>query len=166
MIIERLRITLPWMTFWLVLSSLWAIRSFEGPAVTLAMLGVAGTLMMLFTELAYTYRKRGVLHFGSVRSWLTLHVFTGIAGPVLIIIHTGFKFYGFAGWLAIFTIFVVLSGSLGRLLFSKSHRPSGRAKEVLAIWRTVHCIITILLFSGVVVHVISVFFFGRVLAQS
>lgn len=82
-------------------------------------LGVAGLLLMLATEILYPLRKRWRgLRYGPVRSWMQWHVFTGIVGPYLALLHTGGKFHGLAGLLAVWTLMTVASGFIGRYLFT------------------------------------------------
>jgi hypothetical protein len=81
-------------------------------------LGIAGVLFMLST-LPYVLRKRWkpLAKVGSVSSWLKVHIFFGIVGPVLITFHTSFKFNGLisvAYWLM---VMVWLSGFVGRYLY-------------------------------------------------
>lgn len=82
-------------------------------------LGVLGTLLMLMTETLYSARKRlGFLSFGRLRHWLSLHIFTGIVGPALVLMHTGLEFRGLAGFTMLLTVLVVASGFLGRYIYT------------------------------------------------
>ena len=58
-------------------------------------LGIIGTTMML-TLLVYSMRKRNIIFrsIGQVGSWLDLHIFLGIMGPLFVILHTSFKLNG------------------------------------------------------------------------
>ena len=58
-------------------------------------LGVVGTLLMV-VPFAYMARKRvrRSKQTGSLRTWLEIHLFCGIVGPVLVTLHTSFKFNG------------------------------------------------------------------------
>ena len=61
-------------------------------------LGILGAMLMLMTEVLYSARKRwGLIRFGQVRHWLSFHIFTGIVGPTLVLMHTGLAFRGLAG---------------------------------------------------------------------
>jgi hypothetical protein len=57
--------------------------------------GVIGTLMMLVPFL-YALRKRvkWLKQLGSQQMWLEVHFFCGLVGPVLVTLHTTFKFNG------------------------------------------------------------------------
>src|SRR5437660_237338 len=74
-------------------------------------LGIVGFLLMLFTETFYTLRKRvRRFNFGPTSAWLQVHIFTGIVGPYLVLLHTAGKLNGLAGVLTFLTVLIVLSG--------------------------------------------------------
>jgi hypothetical protein len=82
-------------------------------------LGIIGALLMLMTELLYSARKRwGLFRAGQVRHWLSFHIFTGIVGPFLVLMHTGLEFRGLAGITLGLTALVVASGFLGRYIYT------------------------------------------------
>ena len=83
-------------------------------------LGIIGTLLMVGTELLYSFRKRtSLLNWaGPVRYWLSFHIFTGIVGPFLVLMHTGLAFRGLAGISMALTFLVVGSGFIGRYLYT------------------------------------------------
>jgi hypothetical protein len=82
-------------------------------------MGVVGFLMMLSTETLYSLRKhvKGFT-YGPMRTWMQIHVFTGLVGPYLVLLHSGGKFNGLAGWLTLLTAIVVLSGMVGRYIYT------------------------------------------------
>jgi hypothetical protein len=83
-------------------------------------LGIFGTLLMLATETLYSLRKRtGLLRqAGPVRHWLSAHIFTGIVGPFLVLLHSAFDFRGLAGFTLALTVLITLSGFLGRYFYT------------------------------------------------
>jgi hypothetical protein len=83
-------------------------------------LGIVGALLMVMTELLYSLRKRTRLlnWAGPVRHWLSFHIFTGIVGPFLVLMHTGLEFRGLAGVAMLLTVIVVASGFTGRYLYT------------------------------------------------
>lgn len=82
-------------------------------------LGILGALLMLTTELLYSARKRWrIFRFGQTRHWLSFHIFTGIVGPALVLMHTGLVFRGLAGLTMLLTVLVVASGFLGRYIYT------------------------------------------------
>lgn len=82
-------------------------------------LGIGGFLLMLSTETLYSLRKRlPKFHFGPMRTWLQVHVFTGLVGPFLVLLHTGWRFNGLAGILMLVVGVVVFSGLVGRYIYT------------------------------------------------
>jgi len=82
-------------------------------------LGITGFVLMLSTETLYSLRKRlPRFHFGRMSVWLQLHVFTGLVGPCLVLLHSGWKFHGLAGALTLVVFVVVLSGLVGRYIYT------------------------------------------------
>jgi hypothetical protein len=89
-----------------------------GSVVGLA-LGVSGFLLMLAAETLYTLRKRlPKFHYGRMAAWLQGHIFAGIVGPVLVLLHGAGKFHGLAGVTAALTLTMVVSGFVGRYLYT------------------------------------------------
>ena len=86
-------------------------------------LGLAGAFAMLST-LPYAVRKRWrrLAGLGSLRGWLEMHIFFGVTGPILVTLHTSFKFNGLisaAYWLM---MAVWVSGFVGRYLYVRIPR--------------------------------------------
>ncbi len=82
-------------------------------------LGVIGFLLMLMTETLYSLRKRALRRpWGTMRSWLQFHIFTGIVGGYLVFLHAGWVFHGLAGVLTLMTLVVVASGFVGRYIYT------------------------------------------------
>ena len=82
-------------------------------------LGIIGAILMLMTETLYSARKRWrIFKYGQVRHWLSFHIFTGIVGPALVLMHTGLAFRGLAGFTMLLTVLVVASGFLGRYIYT------------------------------------------------
>jgi hypothetical protein len=85
-------------------------------------LGIAGALLML-VPLAYVIvkrvplLKRAVTRHVPMRTLLAWHIYAGVLGPVLVLIHTGHHFHSPLGIaLTAMTITVALSGYVGRSL--------------------------------------------------
>lgn len=86
-------------------------------------LGILGFLLMLMTETLYTMRKRSrKRRWGPMASWLRFHIFTGLVGPYLVLLHTSWKFNGLAGVVALMTAVVVASGFIGRYIYTSVPR--------------------------------------------
>lgn len=86
-------------------------------------LGVFGGLLMLM-PFVYMMRKRipGLRSAGSLKTWLEIHLFCGIFGPVLVTFHTSFKFNGIVSVAYWSMVAVVLSGFAGRYLYVRIPR--------------------------------------------
>jgi hypothetical protein len=86
-------------------------------------LGVVGGVLMLMPFI-YMMRKRipGLRSVGSLKTWLEIHLFCGIFGPVLVTFHTSFKFNGIVSAAYWSMVIVVLSGFVGRYLYVRIPR--------------------------------------------
>ncbi|HBY99942.1 MAG TPA: hypothetical protein DEO84_01355, partial [candidate division Zixibacteria bacterium] len=80
--------------------------------------GVIGSAFMIFM-LSYTFRKRLKLmrSWGSLNRWLDIHIYFGILGPLLVILHTSFKVQGLVAVSFWSMIAVAASGIFGRYLY-------------------------------------------------
>lgn len=82
-------------------------------------LGILGFLLMLMTETLYSLRKRSrAAKWGRMASWLEFHIFTGLVGPFLVFLHTSWKFNGLAGVVTLLMLIVVISGFVGRYIYT------------------------------------------------
>jgi len=91
-------------------------------------LGVLGFVLMIMTETLYSLRKRSKqgARWGKMASWLEFHIFTGIVGPFMVLLHPGWQFQGLAGVLSIMTFLMVFSGFFGRYIYTAIPRtPNG-----------------------------------------
>lgn len=90
-------------------------------------LGVMGFVLMLLTETLYSWRKRSrSARWGRMSAWLRFHIFTGLVGPYMVLLHTSWKFNGLAGIVTLFTLIIVLSGIVGRYIYTAIPRtPDG-----------------------------------------
>lgn len=87
------------------------------------MIGVIGFLLMLMTEILYTLRKHSrSAQWGRMSSWLNFHIFTGIVGPYMVLLHTAWAFKGLAGIVTLMTVIVVASGFIGRYIYTSIPR--------------------------------------------
>ncbi len=90
--------------------------------VGLAM-GIAGLAMMLGAETLYTLRKRmRSLSTGRMSVWLQSHIFLGILGPAIVLLHSAGKYHGIAAIAALLTVVTVFSGFVGRFLYTSVPR--------------------------------------------
>jgi hypothetical protein len=90
-------------------------------------MGITGFLLLLATETLYSIRKRSRrVQWGQMQTWLRIHIFTGIVGPYLILLHSAFHFHGLAGIVALMTGILVFSGFIGRYIYTAVPRtPQG-----------------------------------------
>jgi hypothetical protein len=135
------------------------------------MIGVIGFLLMLMTETLYSFRKRSRKgRWGSMKSWLEFHIFTGLVGPFMVLLHTSWKFSGLAGVTTLLTITIVLSGFIGRYIYTRIPRaldgvelslPAAQAqaavlvrtRRLLSIWHAIHIPIGMALFVAAFIHI-------------
>ena len=86
-------------------------------------IGVLGFVLMLSTETLYSLRKRSRrARWGRMASWLRFHIFTGLVGPYMVLLHTSWKFQGLAGLVTLMTGVVVASGFVGRYIYTAAPR--------------------------------------------
>jgi hypothetical protein len=85
--------------------------------------GIAGFVLML-VPVAYSLRKKisRLRNLGSKKTWLEVHIFCGIVGPVLVTFHTSFRFNGIVAVAYWSMVTVVLSGFVGRYLYVRIPR--------------------------------------------
>ena len=82
-------------------------------------IGILGFILMLMTEILYSWRKRSrSARWGKMANWLRFHIFTGLVGPFMVLLHTSWKFNGVAGIVLLLTVIIVLSGIVGRYIFT------------------------------------------------
>jgi len=107
-------ITLAYLFMMVLLGEVPAARGFYGHAM-----GVLGFTLMLCTETLYSLRKRSRnARWGRMASWLEFHIFTGLVGPFLVLLHSSWKFNGVAGVLMLLTVVIVISGFIGRYIYT------------------------------------------------
>jgi len=87
-------------------------------------IAVTGGSMMLAL---FTYPLRKYVRFmqglGKVKWWFWLHLFLGIAGPWLILVHSGFQIGSLNAGVALYSMVVVVcSGVIGRFIHVRIHR--------------------------------------------
>jgi hypothetical protein len=82
-------------------------------------LGILGFILMLMTEFLYSWRKRSrSARWGRMSSWLRFHIFTGLVGPFMVLLHSSWKFNGLAGIVMLLTVVIVISGIIGRYIYT------------------------------------------------
>jgi hypothetical protein len=137
-------------------------------------IGIFGFVLMLMTETLYSLRKRSrIARWGKMSSWLQFHIFTGLVGPYMVLLHSSWKFHGLAGITTLLTIIIVLSGFVGRYIYTRIPRTidgleiSGglseealkQARRLLALWHTIHIPIGMALFAAAFTHISAALYF-------
>ena len=92
-------------------------------------LGILGFVLMIMTETLYSLRKRTrAARWGRMAAWLEFHIFTGLVGPFLVLLHSSWKFNGLAGVVTLLMIIVVASGFFGRYIYTAVPRTADGAE--------------------------------------
>jgi hypothetical protein len=87
-------------------------------------IAVTGGSMML-ALFSYPLRKhvRFMQRLGKVKWWFWVHIFFGIAGPWLILVHSSFRIGSLNAGVALYSmVIVVASGVVGRFIFARVNR--------------------------------------------
>lgn len=131
-------------------------------------IGIVGFVLMLMTETLYSLRKRSrSVRWGRMSAWLQFHIFTGLVGPFMVLLHSSWKFNGLAGATTLLTGIIVVSGFVGRYIFTRiprtldgleiegtlSQEALKQARRLMALWYTVHIPIGMALFISAFVHI-------------
>lgn len=145
------------------------------------LIGVLGFTLMLVTEVLYSLRKRSrSARWGRMADWLQFHIFTGLVGPYLVLLHSSWKFNGLAGATTLLTAVIVVSGFVGRYIYTRIPRsldggeldaPLGglqaaalvRARRLLAIWHAVHIPIGVALFTSAFIHIGAALYYATLM---
>jgi len=141
-------------------------------------IGILGFILMLLTETLYSLRKRSrSVKWGKMSIWLQAHIFMGLVGPFMVLIHTSWKFNGLAGVTTLLTIIIVISGFIGRYIFTRiprtldgleiegtlSQETLKQARHLMALWHTIHIPIGMVLFICAFVHIGAAVYFATLL---
>ena len=95
-------------------------------------IGIIGFLFMLSTETLYSLRKRARGRArGRMSTWLQIHIFTGLVGSYMVLLHSAWKFNGLAGALMLMTVIIVASGAVGRYIYTAVPRTVDGAEVTL-----------------------------------
>lgn len=89
--------------------------------------GVAGTLLIFANLLYLARRKLAKRNLGSLKTWLDLHVFTGLAGAMFVSFHATFQARSTMSKVtSLSLVIVVVTGLVGRFLFALIPRAGKR----------------------------------------
>ena len=83
--------------------------------------GIVGSLFMIIGVAMYSTRKRvgSLARLGKLGRWLDVHIFLCTMGPLLVLLHTTFKFGGIVSISVWCMLAVVFSGVFGRYVYSR-----------------------------------------------
>jgi len=141
-------------------------------------IGIIGFILMLMTEILYSLRKRSrSVKWGRMSNWLQFHIFTGLVGPYMVLLHTSWKFNGLAGVSTLFTVIIVVSGFVGRYIFTRiprtmdgleiegtlSQETLKQARQLMALWHTIHIPIGMAVFVSAFVHIGAALYYATFL---
>ena len=141
-------------------------------------LGILGFILMLMTETLYSIRKRmRSARWGRMSRWLQFHIFTGLVGPYMVLLHTSWKFNGLAGVTTLLTVVIVISGFVGRYIYTRIPRTADgvviegslsaealkQARRLMSLWHTVHIPIGMALFTAAFVHMGAALYYATFL---
>jgi len=144
-------------------------------------LGILGFVFMLLTETLYSLRKRTrSARWGRMADWLQFHIFTGIVGPFMVLLHTSWQFSGLAGVTLLLTGVIVFSGFIGRYIYTRIPRNAdgiedpglvgamqasalAHARRLMSLWHTVHIPIGMALFTASFVHILGALYYATLL---
>lgn len=141
-------------------------------------IGIVGFAFMLMTETLYSLRKRSrTVRWGRMSTWLQLHIFTGLVGPYMVLLHSSWKFNGLAGVTMLLTVIIVISGFIGRYIFTRiprtmdgleiegtlSQEALKQARRLMALWHTIHIPIGMVLFVSAFVHAGAALYYATLL---
>jgi len=141
-------------------------------------MGILGFTLMLMTETLYSLRKRSrTVRWGKMSMWLQFHIFTGLVGPYMVLLHTSWKFNGLAGATTLLTVIIVVSGFIGRYIYTRIPRTTEglmiegtlsqeaikQARRMMALWHTIHIPIGVALFISAFVHMGAALYYSTFL---
>lgn len=102
-----------------------------------SLLGITGAVLMLVSALYTPVKRIGLVKrlFGGasgLRTFLTIHIYAGLIGPILGLIHTGRRFeHGLGIALTALMLATALSGYVGRYILSRIAEQLRDKKELL-----------------------------------
>jgi len=145
------------------------------------MLGILGFVLMLLTETLYSLRKRSrSARWGRMANWLQFHIFTGIVGPFMVLLHSSWKFNGLAGVTMLLTGVIVFSGFIGRYIYTRIPRTAdgiedpglvgvmqaaalANARRLMSLWHAIHIPIGMALFTAAFAHILGALYYATLL---
>jgi hypothetical protein len=95
----------------------------------------------------------------------------------MVLLHSSWKFNGIAGVTTLFTVVIVISGFVGRYIYTRIQRTADgleiqgtlseqalkQARRLMALWHTVHIPIGMALFISAFVHIGAALYYATLL---
>ena len=91
----------------------------------------------------------------------------------MVLLHTSWKFNGLAGILMLLTVIIVISGFIGRYIYTAIPRNAdgveiearqvaslAMARRLLAIWHAIHIPIGLALFTAAFIHILAALYYA------
>ncbi len=148
-------------------------------------LGYVGTFIVLLSFI-YSLRKRNRMESVSPKKLLMLHEYLAWGGSILLLVHAGIHFNAILPWIAIVMLLItVASGLVGKFILKRAANTLNANKQALvnaglgqeAIdkklffdsvmveamdeWRSVHIPLAFILGFFSLLHIITIFMFGK-----
>ncbi len=145
-------------------------------------IGILGSFFILIIFL-YPIRKY-FIKIGNMKEWIDWHMFFGITGPLLVLIHGAFHFHALAATVAAVVMFVsMVSGIIGGLFYIDARKALMKKEEelkkagvsaderdqmlvteatsieMLGKWRLVHYPIAATFLALMMYHIVSVLYY-------
>jgi hypothetical protein len=99
------------------------------------LVGIAGAVIMSLT-LIYPFRKRVQKKRGK-KNPLNRHIYYGLIGPCLVVVHAAHKFSNLIGVITFLSMFLIVSsGIVGRFLFGRVNRTLRQRQKDLALLKS------------------------------
>ncbi len=147
--------------------------------------GILGTFL-IFISFAYSMRKKKIIKYGKIKTFLRAHEYLAWTGSLLVLVHGGIHFNAILPWAAAAAMLVaVISGLVGKYLLKQSTDTLSKRKDELAgtglsseeiekkifwdalavnamkKWKSVHKPITIIFAASAALHILIIFLFWR-----
>jgi cytochrome b561 len=101
----------------------------------------------------------------------------GLVGPFMVLLHSSWKFNGLAGVSMLLTVIIVISGFIGRYIFTRiprtmegleiegtlSQEALKQARRLMALWHTIHIPIGMALFVTAFFHILAALYYATLL---
>jgi len=151
------------LAIWVLGTQYWDERYYTAEEGIGYWMGISGGVLILFA-MTYSYIKRRLTGSSAIyiKYWFRVHIFAGIFGPMIILLHTTFQLGSINGMIAFYaTLAVFLSGLTGRYILSGLNRVSSNEKlllfkRLMGLWKHIHIPLLYILFISGVLHVVAV----------